>query len=331
MEKETTNLELHIQYILKEDEITIISCKGYGTEVFLPGWINGYPVRRIGAYAFSDPVRSLSKYSDNTEVLQEVIPGIKVPGGKPGFLYGQRLQEISLPKDLRVIDEYAFYNCKELTTVNLAVSRIQIENGAFMNCDKLYYINIDAAPEDLTSARNILIELISELCITFSPEGEKVVFLFPEYYEYSVENTPARILQEELYGAGYRYRLCFNQGRMDVMGYDTLFQTAEIQRIPETALRIAFLRLLYPYKLEEAAKKQYLDLIIRQMEQALKLMISQNNIIGLNLLTNLGIMTEKNFVDAQEMAVRTGHKECAGIVLKARLHYFPPKEKEYDL
>jgi hypothetical protein len=322
LEPDTTKFELHIQYILIGNEISIISCKGYGTAVILPEKINGYPVGRIGAYAFSDPERIISKYSDTTEVFLLVIPGIRVPGSKT---------EITLPKGLRVIDEYAFYNCRDLMTVNMAEGRIQIENGVFMNCDKLTYININAAPEDLTGARNILLELISELYITYTCKGVKAVFLFPEYYEYSVENTPARLFQEELYGAGYRYRQCFKQGRLDVTAYDRIFGAAEIKGIHGTALNIAFLRLLNPYKLEENAKQQYLDYISLHMEQAFKLMILKNNITGLNYLTSLNIMTEENFINAQELAVRTGHKECVGIVLKERLRHFPPKEKEYDL
>ncbi len=331
MQQENGNLELHIQYNLTEDEITVLSCRGYTTAVTIPPCIKGYPVKKIGAYAFSDPERGFTMLSENAEVLVEMIPGIKVPGSQEAYIHGNRLQEISLPESIEVIDEYAFYNCKELVTINLPGGKIKIENGAFMNCEKLKQINVAAAPEDLTSVRGILTELTSELCITFSQGDEKGVFIFPEYYEDAIENTPARLFQYLLYGAGYRYRQCFDLGKLDIMAYDMVFLSAEIRNIHETALGIAFSRLQFPYKLHETMKKQYMDFIALHIEKALKLMILQDDTKGLLFLTGLGIMSEENFAAAQEEAVQTGHKEGAGILLKERLQSYPPREKKYEL
>ncbi len=331
MQQENTNLELHIQYILIKGGITILSCKGYGTTVTLPAGINGCPVKKIGAYAFSDPGKGLNMLSKSSEVLTYKVPGIKVPGSQKEYIYGRRLQEITLPESIEIIDEYAFYNCMELAGVNMSGGGIRIENGAFMNCEKLTLINIKAAPDDLTSAKGILTELTSELCITFTCKDEKGVFIFPEYYEESIENISARVFQNLLYGAGYRYRQCFEQGMLNVMAYDMVFQSAEIQIVHETALNIAFLRLQYPYKLSESMKKQYLDFIALHIEKAVKLMISLDNTKGLIFLVGLGVMTEKNFSDAQEEAVRTERKEWAGILLQERLHYYPPREKKFEL
>lgn len=335
MKQENIVLELHIDYIIKDEAVTILSCKGYGTKVALPERINGYPVKVIGAYAFSDPERSLEMVSDGVEIYSDKIPGMKVPGCNDEYIYGKRLQEIVLPDSMEVIDRYAFYNCKELITIHIPGGLIKIEDGAFMNCEKLAFINVNAEPEDLTSVRGILTELTSELCITFTNKDvlldKTAVFLFPEYYEYSVENTPARVFHYQLYGAGFRYRQCFVNGRLNIMAYDTVFQSPEIQTIYETALRIAFLRIQYPYDLHESMKNQYFNYIAMHIEKALKLIIEQENTKGLMFLVELGIMTEKNYIDAGEMAVRTGHKECAGILLKERLRYYPPKEKTYEL
>ncbi len=331
MKQDSTNLELHIQYTLRNDDITIISCKGYGTEVTLPAYIKGYPVKKIGAYAFSDPDRAFQIFKGRTEILEERITGFKVPGSEKEYIYGQRLQEITLPSGLEVIDGYAFYNCKELKKINLSGGRIRIENGAFMNCEKLVSIHVKAKPDDITGVRGILTELTSELCITFNDKEEKGVFIFPEYYEESVENISARVFQYQLHGAGYRYRQCFDQGRLNITEYDMVFQLEEIQTIHETALNIAFLRLKYPYKLQESMKELYLGYISKHIEKAIKLMIQQDNTNGLILLTGLGIMSEKIYTEALEEAVRTGHKECAGILLKERLLHYPPREKKFEL
>ena len=331
MEQDITNLEITIQYILNQNKITIIACKGYGNTVTLPSFINGYSVNKIGAYAFSDPLRVINILSDEVEILEEQIAGLKVPGSEKEYIYGQRLQEITLPENLEVIDGYAFYNCKELSMVNMYGGKIRIDNGAFMNCEKLTSIHVKAKPDDITGVRGILTELASELCITFIEGEEKGVFIFPEYYEESIENISARVFQYKLHGAGYRYRQCFEQGKLNITEYDLVFQLEEIQTIHETALNIAFLRLQYPCKLKEGLKGPYLSYITKHIDKAVELMIHKDNINGLIFLTNLGIMSEEIFTEALEEAVRTGRRECAGILLKGKLLYYPPKEKNFDL
>lgn len=331
LRQENINLELLIQYTLEEEGVTVLSCKGYGTAVVLPDFINGYPVRKIGAYAFSDPEKGLALLPEGTEVFTGEISGIRVPGGRKESIYGKRLQEITLPGNLEIIDEYAFYNCRNLNAAGLFSGRLRIENGAFMNCEKLKNIFVNGSPEKAPGVRGVLMELSSELCITFSDGSEKGIFLFPEYYEDSEENTPARVFQYLLYGAGYRYRQCFKEGILEIHAYDEVFQSAEIQTIYETALRIAFFRLRYPYRLHKNMKQQYLDYVTLYLEEAVKLVLSQDNIEEMVFLAGLGIMTEKNFTVAQEEAVRLGRKECAGILLEERLRYYPPAEKEYEL
>lgn len=333
-------LELYIEYILKENQVTVLSCKGFGTAVTLPDFIKGYPVIGIGAYAFSDSEKGLALLPEEAEVFYEKITGIKVPGSREEPLSGRRLKEITLPKHLKVIEKYAFYNCRELervkinpvifNPVNLNPGRLRIENGAFMNCHKLKYIKVNGTPEEETAVREFLMELDSELCVTYSRGEEKSMFLFPDYYEYSIENTPARITQELLYGAGYRYRQCFREGILDVQVYDKVFQAAEIQTLHETALQIAFLRLQYPYGLLKKPKERYLNFISAHIQKALNYMILRDDINGLGFLSGMGLMSESNYIEAQEEAVRLGRRECAGLLLKERLLLYPPAEKKYD-
>lgn len=331
MEQETVTLELYIQFLKKEGNITLLTCKGFGKKVVIPSKINGCPVKSIGPYAFSDPQRSLSLVPKQEDIRYEKIEGIKVPGSVEEYICGDRLEEITLPPTIEVIDRYAFYNCKELMNLNLPGGRIRIENGAFMNCEKLRAICVNALPEEETGVRGILTELASELSITFEGHGEKGRFLFPEYYEDAIENTPARIFKYMIYGAGYRYRQCFEEERLNIVAYDAIFSSAEIQILHETALDIAFLRLSCPYKLKDTMKQQYLEFIEQHMDMALKRTISRDNLNEITFLTGLGILSEEQYTLAQELAINTGRKECAGILLKERLHYFPPKEKEYDL
>lgn len=331
MLQENCSLKLNICYTLVKKEVTVISCKGYGSAVILPDFIKGYPVKKIGAYAFSDTERALFEIPGEAEVLYEEIPGTRVPNCREELIRGNRLKEIILPKYMEVIEKYAFYNCRELNTIYLHGGKFQVDSGAFMNCENLREIMVYGAPEEVPGVRGILLGLTSELSVMYMQGEETGIFLFPDYYEDSIENTPARITQELLYGAGYRYRQCFSEGLLDIRSYDEVFESADIQTIPETALRIVCFRLMYPYRLIEYRKNKYLEYLSKYIEKALKIMLFQDNIKGLEFLTGLELMTKKNFMDAQVEAVQLGRKECAGILLKEQLLHFPPIEKEFEL
>ena len=62
-----------------------------------------------------------------------------------------------------------------------------------------------------TCLREILSELHQALRVDLkAPDGAlKARLIFPEFYEESVENTPARIIMREMHGCGHMYRYCF--------------------------------------------------------------------------------------------------------------------------
>ncbi len=325
------NMEMYIDYTIHENKITVISCKGYGDSISLPSHIKGIPVTRVGAYAFSDIDKSRECIPLESRIFTERIPGITIPGWEAEYIFGRKLKEISLPKDLEVIDEYAFYDCRELAAIHMWSGRIQLENGVFMNCEKLMEVYVNGNAEEVTCVSGILSEISEEVCINFSSDGERGVFIFPEFYEDSIENTPARVFHYLIYGAGYRYRQCFEQGRLNILAYDTVFQSAEIQNIQETALKIAFARIQYPYQLHETIRNKYINYITLHMDAAVDLMLSTDNLEGIVFLTELGVMTENNYTAALSKAVNTGKKECASILLKEKLHYYPPAGKTFEL
>ena len=276
------NPELQIQYILDGEEVTIISCAGFGSTVIIPDEIKGFQVTKIGSYAFSDPDSAIKSVDVKEKLYKEIIPGFSPLGSKEGFIFGRKLKEIGLPRYIKTIDAYAFYNCRELNKISLPANKITIENGAFMNCEKLASIHVEALPDDITSVRSFLADLNSEVCVTFTCNDTEAAFIFPEYFEYAEENTPARVFQYFLYGAGYRYRQCFEQGKLNIYAYDTVFQSAEIQTIQDTALRIAFVRLNAPYKLNLSAKEAYLSYIALHIDKALEIMLKKDDMKGLN-------------------------------------------------
>lgn len=324
-------MELWIEYTLMDDKVTIISCKGYGNVVVIPSSIKGKPVTKLGAYAFSDCKKSKEFLPLETKLYNEVIPGATVPGCTLEYIGGRNLKEIYLPETLEVLDEYAFYDCRELEILHICSGKIEFQNGVFMNCEKLREVNIKGNPDQITCVSEILSEKSDEVYVHFISGEGKGVFLFPEFYEDSIENTPARIFHYLIYGAGYRYRQCFSQGRLNILAYDTVFKAAEIKNIHETALKIAFLRLRYPYQLQETMRDNYLNYIKTHVGAAIDFIISNDKIENMIFLTSLNCMTDENYTKALTKVTTQGKKEWASMLLKEKLHYFPPKEKSFDL
>ena len=55
----------------------------------------------------------------------------------------------------------------------------------------------------------MLAELRQTLFVDYHGKQEARL-VFPEFFEESVENTPARIIMREMHGCGHRYRYCFD-------------------------------------------------------------------------------------------------------------------------
>lgn len=92
------------------DEHSISIERVYGTTpvVVIPEKIDGFTVKRIGAYCFSE-----SKH----------VPADAVTiGGVDSFmkaLCGNDIEEISLPDSVEQIGNLAFYNCRKLRTLTM--------------------------------------------------------------------------------------------------------------------------------------------------------------------------------------------------------------------
>ena len=101
-------------YKKREDgTLVITSYKGNKTEISVPAKIGKEAVTAIGTYAFSPCApRRTQEQADNR---------------------GQ-IQKITLPDSIKVIEENAFYWCKELEEINVPDGMTEICNGTFTNC-----------------------------------------------------------------------------------------------------------------------------------------------------------------------------------------------------
>ncbi|MBE6665795.1 MAG: leucine-rich repeat domain-containing protein [Ruminococcaceae bacterium] len=146
----------------------VYSITGYKSEnetVFIPGNINGLPVK-IGFLAFSWNVKNNSKIKavymeegvldigDNAfhqcENLQTVmLPESLMSIGDVAFAYCERLQTISIPNNVTSIGNFAFQYCLNLEHITIPDSVKSIGNFAFGDCPKLQNITIPDSVESI--------------------------------------------------------------------------------------------------------------------------------------------------------------------------------------
>ena len=73
--------------------------------------------------------------------LEKIVIGDKVRRLPRGIFSGREFTEVTLPACLERIDEFAFYGCKNLTTINISDSIRYIGDNAFYGCSSLKNIH----------------------------------------------------------------------------------------------------------------------------------------------------------------------------------------------
>lgn len=322
---------MKLRYIAVPGGAAVLSCEGSGASVRVPGEVGGLPVREICAYAFSSPEAAEAQLPPGTEIREATAEGPEAPGGGERFLGRASLRAIRLPAGLRTIGAYAFYNCTGLSLVAIGEGPAQVENGAFMNCGSLGKIAVDARIGAKTCLQGVLAEVQREVRAVFRSEEGESAWIFPEYYEESVENCAARIFEHHIHGAGYRYRQCFREDRLDAESYDAQFRFARSQAGRETLLRISLSRLRGPLRLSEDAAARYRAYLKDNAAAAARLLVREDDPDGLSFLAANDVLAPESLEAAAEEASRLERAECLGVLLHERHSRFAPKKKTFDL
>ena len=130
----------YLKYELIDNEVEITGYKeGLSGDITLPAEIEGYPVTKIGRYAFDS-------CSDITSVV--------IPSGVTYIDYGafdicSSLTEITIPDSVTYIGGYTFGWCESLTSVTIPERVKTIGGGAFLGCESLKSIYIPSEVTDI--------------------------------------------------------------------------------------------------------------------------------------------------------------------------------------
>lgn len=241
------------------------------------------------------------------------------------------LQVIDLPKNIEIIEDYAFYRCLALEEIYLYAGIRRLGCGAFMGCKKLKKIVVREVEEDIHFLTEMLYDFQYEVEVElWYRDGRKAELIFPEYYEEAVENTPARIIDVVFHGSGYKYRQCISRRQMDYEKYDRLFSYAIAQEFSPTCIRIAQNRLRTPEALKEAAKERYVEYLREQAEELAKKVCWEDDLPFLEILAKEAYFTEDLLELFQNRASLEGRAEMVSFLIDYRRIHLKPKKKTFD-
>ncbi|WP_138306475.1 MULTISPECIES: leucine-rich repeat protein [unclassified Clostridium] len=288
------------------DGVCLQRCYGLDKILEIPDTAGGLPVTELAGYIFSDTVRR-----------REPPPGEY--RGEPE-LCGSQVEEISLPDTVRKVGAYGFYNCCGLRKLSCSSAVEDWGAGVFTGCTGLEYLDIRIAEGRKSCFKDILSELHQTLIVNYRDSSGTLLakLIFPEFFEESVENTPARIIMREMHGCGHMYRYCFEGGDFRFDEYDRLFPNVKVQEKPELSVRLALYRLYWPYGLREHAENEYWEYVRLHAGEGAEGLIQrgERDILGFMARSSrLGDAEMKKMVDA---AARAGDAQSSALLLDAR-------------
>lgn len=227
----------------KEDQIQIDKIPEPDSVVLIPEEEEGLPVTALGAYVCS----------------------------------GSEIEEVHIPIGVKKIGAYAFYGCQKLKAVYMGGRALDLGTGLFADTPSIRFLDFTEFQGERSCFKDILSEIRQTLRVRVHKGDKEARLIFPEYFEESVENTPARILVTETHGCGHRYRYCFANREFQFAGYDELFPHVKVQESEELVTELAIGRVLYPWGLSEKRCQMYLDYIREHWKCAGTLLIQADS------------------------------------------------------
>lgn len=258
--------------------------------------------------------------TDITEVspycFAEIQRGIQTPATLYGdeAVTGTSVEEVYLPRSIRKIGAYAFYNCFRLRKLSLYSTTEDLGAGFLTGCSGVEEIDFYLAEHTKSCLQEILMELPQMIRVNyFSEQGTLLAkLIFPAFYENSIENTPGRILMRDVHGCGIMYRNCFLHREFQFKAYDQLFREVDLYDGAALACELALCRLQYPYRLMQDAREQYIRYLQLHPSETAELLDS----IRLKMLLEFPIPTEILQVLADKV-MQKGNQQLTAMMMNA--------------
>ena len=288
----------------------------------LPERVQGLPVIGVGNHALSPTGRP----AEGETVL--------LGGGDPEDWSNRGLEDLTLPRTLERIEDYALMNCSELETLRLYDGIRLWGGGALTNCRRLRRICLTRVGEQGDTLACLADELPWELDVTVTgTDGAVARLIFPEYQEVYEENCPAHHFDYNIYGAGYPYHHVFRHKRLDLRAYDELWPGfLGMEHEERCAVQLAFWRLWHPAELMPRARERYAAYLRAHGAAAALWLVEEQNPRGLAFLLRQADLSREELAEAAALAREQGGTELLAILLEAQ-HRRGTRglEKSFDL
>lgn len=303
-------------YEIKNGEAVILRCYDYGTEAEIPEYIEGCPVTELAPYAFSAHREEKGLPLDGSET-------------EP-VLKGSRLTSVSLPPSLRKIGAYAFYNCSCLEKISFYGGLADLGAGLFTGCHGVKELCLTLGSEETSCLKEVLLEIPEKLCVEI--EGKKRARLvFPEFFEESVENTPARILMIQMHGSGMNFRNSFYERKLDLRTYDSCFFMAKAAEDFDTVAELALSRLRFPADLTGENRKMYETWVKENASRVMQRAVKRQDAQELDFLTGSLSFSAGELQEAASLAAAEDFPEGTSILMNALYKKKKPSVKRFEL
>ena len=301
-------------------EITLLRAKTCDKRAVLPDTLFDLPVTALGDHALSPTA------PEEQGEMVEITCG---PGN--GDWDNQAMEELTLPKQLHRIEDYAFFNCRNLRTLNLHDDVRSWGSGVLMNCRSLSEFHIQWGTGEGEALSYFADELSRELDVTLDTPSGRARLIFPEYIEMFEENCAAHHFEYNIQGAGYPYHHCFRWKKFYFLDYDSLWEKyLGMDHDEDTALRLAWWRLQYPAELGEEFRLAYERYLKNHTEEALHWLLETRNASGVASLLKWAEPSRETLSAACETAREQGNTEILAILLETMNRRFS-KKKTFDL
>lgn len=308
-------MEQSFAYEKTEYGIRILRCYGRSGCVRIPEQIEGQPVTELADYAFA---REIDSEPENTSGLSCIC--------------GEDLEELHLPKTIRKLGRYIFYNCIRFQKLSFYSNIKFMGAGAFTGCERLSYLKMQEVQEEKSCLREILSDLKQAVQVkVYQGEICQYEIIYPEFFEEAEENTPARIINTVTHGMGIQYRNAFRDTKVIFSEYDKLFESGKYNVDLISGIKISIARLMYPVEVTEKAKELYRDFLLEHLEQAADSLLKAEEKEKLRWLAEDFVLTKEQEEVLVNEAIRSEQAEMISMLMDIQHRRFPEKKKKFSL
>ena len=314
-------MELKFQ-ILNDQTAKLIEVIGEDEVVFIPDEYEGYPVTVIGERTFYG----------HREIKRVRLPkSLRILEGY-AFAECRFLEQMELPEGCEALGNYCFYNCIRLVRIDLPQSIKRMGYGAFKNDSELVDIHIHICQGEENRVNIILDDTNFEQTVTFYYEdGQISQLVFTEFYYEVTANEEARQFNYHTYGTGTLYRNCIGGSGIDYMKYDEIFDLTVHRDDPKTIMDLALKRLSHPYELSEKARQKYIEQLKKMGGQTLYYLIETKRWNLFPLLTE-GDPIPKEILDEGITYGQKNHTpEFVSMLMQYKNTNYSSMAKSFDL